>query len=74
MVVTKVAISLPPDVVHEIRALAERDGESFSGWLAEAAARRLRHERLGKLNKQLEEEFGPVDPELLEAVEREWLQ
>ena len=40
----------------------------------EAIARQQRHEALGDLNRKLEAEFGPVDPELLEAVEREWLQ
>ena len=40
----------------------------------EAIARQERHEALGDLNRKLEAEFGPVDPELLKAVEREWFR
>jgi hypothetical protein len=41
---TKRSVSLPPDLAQEIDRAATRSGTTFSGWLVETAAHRLRLE------------------------------
>ena len=74
MTAKKVTVSFPSELVLEIRTNAARDGESFSAWLTEAAARRIRDQRLDEFNKAMEAEFGPVDPARVEELRRAWFR
>lgn len=38
---TKRSISLPPDLDAQIRVKAQREGQTYSAWLADAARRQL---------------------------------
>jgi hypothetical protein len=40
--------------------------------MSEAVERRFSHDRLGDLLDELEAEYGPVSPELLEWAQRQW--
>ncbi len=68
--VQKVSVSMPEDLATAIR---ERIGPGgFSRYVTEAVERRFRHDRLGDLLDELDAEFGPVPPELLQWAERQW--
>lgn len=60
MKVDKLSISFAPDLGDEVRAAAKRRGASLSGWLAEAAAARLRSEALAEFLDGWEAEHGEL--------------
>lgn len=74
----KRSISLPPDLDKEIQVEAQREGVTYSGWLADAARRELKvrggleavadvERRLGALTG---EELAEADGWAREAIER----
>ena len=68
--VQKVSVSMPEDLAAAIR---ERIGPGgFSRYVTEAVERRFRHDRLGDLLDELDTEFGPVPPEILQWAEQQW--
>ena len=68
--VQKVSVSMPEELTAAVR---ERTGPGgFSRYVTEATERRLQHDLLGELLAELDAEFGPVPPELLEWAERQW--
>ena len=68
--VQKVSVSMPEDLAAAIR---ERTGPGgFSRYVTEAVERRFRHDRLGDLLDELDSEFGPVPPEILQWAEQQW--
>ena len=68
--VQKVSVSMPEDLATAIR---ERTGPGgFSRYVTEAVERRFRHDRLGDLLDELDTEFGPVSPEILQWAEQQW--
>ena len=68
--VQKVSVSMPEDLATAIR---ERTGPGgFSRYVTEAVERRFSHDRLGDLLDELDAEFGPVSPEILEWAQRQW--
>jgi hypothetical protein len=68
--VQKVSVSMPEDLATAIR---ERTGPGgFSRYVTEAVERKFSHDRLGDLLDELEAEYGPVSPELLEWAQRQW--
>jgi hypothetical protein len=68
--VQKVSVSMPEDLATAIR---ERIGPGgFSRYVTEAVERRFRHDRLGDLLDELDTEFGPVSPEILQWADQQW--
>ena len=68
--VQKVSVSMPEDLATAIR---ERTGPGgFSRYVTEAVERQFRHDRLGDLLDELDTEFGPVSPEILQWAEQQW--
>ena len=68
--VQKVSVSMPEDLATAIR---ERIGPGgFSRYVTEAVERQFRHDRLGDLLDELDTEFGPVSPEILQWAEQQW--
>lgn len=68
MSVTKLSISLDPDLEQAIRAAA---GEaSVSSWVAEAARRQLRQQALREAVAHFEAESGAFTTEELKAIRR----
>ncbi len=68
--VQKVSVSMPEDLATAIR---ERIGPGgFSRYVTEAVERRFRHDRLGDLLDELDTEFGPVSPEILQWAQQQW--
>lgn len=66
----KVSVSMPRRVVDEIK---QRVGpREFSGYLTEAAERKLELDRLDDLLVELQKTHGPVPEELLRAAEAAW--
>ena len=61
----KRSVSLPPGLTHQIQEEAAREGTTFSGWLAETAARRLKLEAGRRALAEWERENGPLTPEEL---------
>jgi hypothetical protein len=70
--VKKIAISLPAELAVAITAAAQKEHVSVSGWLAEAAARRLRRRSAILALKDYESEFGEITTEELAEVDQ-WL-
>jgi hypothetical protein len=63
--VDKLSISFDPDLGDEVRAAAKRSGRGLSGWLADAAAARLRAEALAEFLDAWESEHGELSAEEL---------
>ncbi|HEX4082921.1 MAG TPA: hypothetical protein VHX40_08160 [Acidimicrobiales bacterium] len=60
MKVDKLSVSFDPDLGDEVRAAAKRSGRGLSGWLADAAAARLRAEALADFLDDWEADHGPL--------------
>lgn len=65
MKVDKLSISFDPDLGDAVRAAARRSGNGLSGWLAAAAAARLRAEALAELLDDWEAAHGELTAEEL---------
>ena len=65
MKVDKLSVSFDPDLGDAVRAAAKRTGRGLSGWLADAAAARLRVEVLADFLDGWEAEHGPLTAEEL---------
>jgi hypothetical protein len=70
MPTSKVSLTLEQELVSEARELAGSRG--LSSYVNRALGRQLQHDRLTGLLEELEDEAGPIDPEVLEEVRREW--
>lgn len=67
----KRSISLPPELAAAVEAAARASGTTFSGWIAETAARRLRLEAGRQGIAAWESEHGPLtETELAEGLAR----
>ena len=71
MKVDKMSISLDPELGDQVRAAADRAGKPLSGWLAEAAAAKLRAEALAEYLDDFERRGGPLTPDELRAARAE---
>ena len=65
MKVDKLSVSFDPDLGDAVRAAAKRSGRGLSGWLAEAAAARLRAEALAEFLDHWEADHGNLTAEEL---------
>lgn len=72
MPVEKFAVSFDPRLAAEVRAHAEAEGESLSGWLADAAARKLRRVAARAVLADYEAEHGEITEEELAKVRSQW--
>ncbi len=71
MKVDKMSVSFEPELGDAIRAAAQRSGRGLSGWLAEAAADKLRKEAFDAFLSSWEAEHGALtDAELAAARAR----
>jgi hypothetical protein len=61
----KLIVSFPLDLGEAVRAAAEQAGEGLSGWLADAAATKLRAEALAEFLDDYETEHGAFTAEEL---------
>lgn len=67
----KRSISMPPEIAAAIDQAAAEEGTTFSAWLAETAAQRLRLEAGRRGIAEWEQEHGPLTPdELAEGLAR----
>ena len=65
MKVDKMSVSFDPDLGDAVRSAAKRNGRGLSGWLADAAAARLRAEALADFLDDWETEHGQLTAEEL---------
>lgn len=72
MGVEKFAVSFPPELLAHVRADADAHGESLSGWLADAASRKLRHEAARMALQAFEAEHGEITEQELIEVRSQW--
>ncbi len=68
MQVDRFSVTMETDLGAAVRDAAERAGMSVSGWLAQAAADRLRNDLLGVALDAWEAEDGPFGDEELDAA------
>lgn len=62
----RLTVTLPGDLVEEVRARAGRGG--VSSWIAQAAAERLGRERLAAAIAEYEADAGPITDEDVAAA------
>ncbi len=62
----RLTVTLPGDLVNEVRARAGRGG--VSSWIAQAAAERLGRERLAAAIAEYEADAGPITDEDIAAA------
>ena len=68
---SKRSISLPPELAQEIDKASEASGASFSAWIADTAARRLKLEDGRRGIEEWEKKDGPLtEAERAEAQAR----
>jgi hypothetical protein len=60
MKVDKMSVSFDADLGQSIRTSARRAGSGLSGWLADAAAEKLRREAFDEFLHAWETEHGPI--------------
>ena len=70
MTVEKVSLSLDADLVARARRVAGHRG--LSALVNDALRIKLQHERLRSLLAQMDDEFGPVPPEVLDRARATW--
>lgn len=70
MPMEKVSVTLGGDTLKEIRERVGKRG--VSSFIEDSVQLRLQHDRIRRFLRQLDEEFGPVPPEIKEEVDREW--
>jgi len=68
MQVDRFSVTMDPELGAAVRGAAERAGLSVSGWLAQAAADRLRNDLLGVALDAWEAEDGPFGDDELDAA------
>jgi hypothetical protein len=68
MSVDRITMAMDPELSAAVREAAKRSGMSVSGWLAQAAADRLRNELLGIALDKWQEETGPLTEEELRTA------
>ena len=66
----KFSASMDDELLEQARSAAEADGVTFSSWLADAAAHRLRLRDLRNTVDNWEAKHGAITAEELDAVER----
>ncbi|MDQ3769572.1 MAG: hypothetical protein M3370_08880 [Actinomycetota bacterium] len=66
MKVDRLSVTMEAELGQAVRQEAARCGTSVSGWLSEAAAARVRNERLGAALEAWQAEDGPFAEEDLE--------
>lgn len=72
MAMVKVSVTLDEECVREAR---ERVGpRGLSAYVDEALRRQLGYDRLGDFLDEAEAERGPIPPEVMEEVRREWAE
>jgi hypothetical protein len=72
MSVDKLAVSFPRPLAARVRERAHRDGATVSGWLADAAERKLLLEAAQAALDEFEAECGPITDEEMDEVRRLW--
>ncbi len=70
MATEKISLTLEASLLAQARERVGRRG--LSGYVNRALDRQLQHDRLTGLLADLEDEFGPVDPDVMEEVRQEW--
>lgn len=68
MQVDRFSVAMEPELGAAVRDAAQRAGMSVSGWLAQAAADRLRNDLLGAALDGWEAQDGPFGDEELDAA------
>jgi hypothetical protein len=73
MAVEKIAVSMDPELVTEIRCFAEASGENVSRWLADAARRKIRGIAARAALADYEAEYGRITDEEIAQARKLWL-
>lgn len=70
MTTEKVSLSLEVELVAEAREAGGARG--LSSYVNRALEHELQRDRIARWLAEAEEEAGPIDPEIMEQVRREW--
>lgn len=70
MAVRKWSVSIDEDLAERVEERV--GGRGLSGFVARAVEHELERESLNEYLDELDEEFGTVDPEIVEEYDRQW--
>ena len=68
--VRKVSVSMPEELADAVRARTGAGG--FSRYVSDAVQARIQHDLLGDLLDELDAQYGPIPPEMLEDARFKW--
>jgi alkylhydroperoxidase family enzyme len=68
--VRKVSVSMPDELAQAVRRRTGASG--FSRYVSDAVQARIRHDLLGDLLDELDAQYGPIPPEMLEDARFKW--
>lgn len=71
MAVDRLSVTVPSELGAALRALAESRGETVSTIVTEAIAHQVRLAALDLALAEADDRFGPVDPKLVDAAEKQ---
>jgi hypothetical protein len=66
----KVSLTLDKGLVAEAREVV--GSRKLSSYVNQALRLQLQHDRIAGLLEELEQEFGPIDPQAMEEVRQAW--
>lgn len=66
----KVSLTLDKGLVAEAREVV--GSRKLSSYVNHALRLQLQHDRIAGLLEEFEEEFGPIDPQVMEEVHQAW--
>lgn len=66
----KVSLTLEEELLAEAREVVGARG--LSSYVNQALRHQLQHDRLAGLLAELEQEKGPIEPQILEEIRRAW--
>jgi hypothetical protein len=66
----KVSLSLEEELLAEAREVV--GARRLSSYVNRALRNQLQHDRIAGLLTELEQEHGPIDPQVMEEVRQEW--
>lgn len=70
MATEKVSLTLEEDLLAEAREVV--GSRKLSTYVNRALRHQLQHDRITRLLAEMEQEVGPIDPQVMEEVRRAW--
>lgn len=70
----RLSLSLPDHITTQVRHIAEEDGATISAWVAHAIETQILLRNGRKAVAAWEKEHGEITEEMMDIVEKRWLE